>query len=52
MVVPRSGVAVKAGAGLVASEEAWLYPLLLALDMGSEPPAELRQIWFAASRKN
>ena len=46
VVVPRSGPAMAAGAGLVAAEPVWLYPLLLALDTGSDPPDELRESWL------
>lgn len=49
LVVPRSGPAMAAGADLVAAETAWLYPLLLALDIGNEPPEDLRARWLEAS---
>jgi hypothetical protein len=49
VVVPRSGPVMTAGAELVASEPVWLYPLLLALETGSEVPNELRESWLAAS---
>jgi hypothetical protein len=50
VVVPRSGSVMTAGADLVASEPVWLYPLLLALDTGTEPPNDLRESWLGASK--
>jgi hypothetical protein len=49
LVVPRSGPAIVAGADLVAVEPAWLYPLLLALDIGGDPPERVRAQWLEAS---
>jgi hypothetical protein len=51
LVVPRSGPVMTAGTRLVATDPNWLYPLLLALDTGSEAPSELRESWLAASRE-
>jgi hypothetical protein len=50
VVVPRSGSVMTAGADLVASEPVWLYPLLLALDTGTELPDDLRESWLEASK--
>jgi hypothetical protein len=49
--VPRSSPEMSAGAGLLATEPVWLYPLLLALDIGGEPPEELRRSWLEPSRR-
>lgn len=49
VVVPRTNPVMTAGADLVAAKPEWLYPLLLALDAGSEPPNELRERWLRAS---
>jgi hypothetical protein len=46
VVVPRSHPAIKAGADLVSVDAAWLYPLLLALDTGQDPPEDLRSRWL------
>lgn len=51
VIVPRSGTVMAAGADLVASEQSWLYPFLLALEIGADPPDELRDSWMAASRE-
>jgi len=48
VVVPRSHPALKAGADLVSVDAAWLYPLLLALDTGQDPPEDLRDRWMEA----
>jgi hypothetical protein len=46
VIVPRSHAALKVGTDLVSADAAWLYPLLLALDTGQEPPRELRRRWL------
>jgi hypothetical protein len=46
VVVPRSSSAMISGAELIEDEPAWVYPLLLALDIGCEPPEELRRRWL------
>jgi len=46
VVVPRSHPAIKAGTDLVSADAAWLYPLLLALDTGQDPPEDLRSRWL------
>ena len=48
VVVPRCNPAMKAGADLVLADDTWLYPLLLALDMGQDPPEDLRSRWLEA----
>jgi hypothetical protein len=50
VVVPRSNAAMTAGVDLVAAEPSWLYPFLLALNTGLEPPAELRACWLEVIR--
>ena len=45
-VVPRSHPAIVAGADLISLDDAWLYPLLIALDMGLDPPGDLRSRWL------
>jgi len=49
LVVPRSNPAMTAGAGLVAADAAWLYPLLLALDTGEVLSEDLRRAWLRAA---
>jgi hypothetical protein len=49
VVVPRSHPAIMAGADLVSADAAWLYPLLLALDTGQDPPEGLRNRWLETS---
>jgi hypothetical protein len=49
MVVPRSHPAMKAAAELVSADGAWLYPFLLALDTGQDPPDDLRCRWLEAN---
>ena len=46
VVVPRFHPAIKAGTGLVSADAAWLYPLLIALDTGQDPPEDLRGRWL------
>ncbi len=46
VVVPRSHPALKAGGDLFSVDAGWLYPLLLALDTGQEPPEVLRRRWL------
>ena len=46
VVVPRSSPAMRTGAGLVAEDPVWIYPLLLALDTGWEAPQHIRQSWL------
>lgn len=46
VVVPRSHPAMKAAAELVSADGTWLYPLLLALDTGQDPPEDLRRRWL------
>jgi hypothetical protein len=46
VVVPRSHPAIKAGADLVSADGTWLYPLLLALDTGRDPPEDVRRRWL------
>ena len=46
VVVPRSNPAMEAGVDLVSADTAWLYPLLLALDMGQDPSEDLRRGWL------
>jgi hypothetical protein len=46
VVVPRLSPAMTAGTDLVAADTVWLYPLLLALDTGHEPPEDLRDRWL------
>jgi len=48
MVVPRSHPAIVAAADLISADAAWLYPLLLALDTGWDPPEDLRRRWLEA----
>ena len=49
VVVPRSHPAIAVGAHLIAVDAAWLYPLLLALETGRDPPEDLRRRWLEAS---
>jgi hypothetical protein len=37
------------GADLISVDAAWLYPLLLALDTGRDPPEDLRRRWLEVS---
>lgn len=46
VVVPRAHPALAAGAEIVSDDPAWLYPLLLALDTGQDPPEDLRSRWL------
>jgi hypothetical protein len=46
VVVPRAHPALKAGADLVSGDSTWLYPILLALEMGQETPHDLRRRWL------
>ena len=46
VVVPRSHPAIVAGAYLISVDSAWLYPLLIALDMGLDPPEDPRSRWL------
>ena len=48
-VVPRTHPAIMVGAGLISVDSAWLYPLLLALDTGRDPPGDLRKRWLEAA---
>ena len=48
VVVPRSHPAIVAAADLISADAAWLYPLLLALDTGWDPPEDLRRRWLEA----
>ena len=48
VVVPRSHPAVVVGADLVSVDAVWLYPLLIALDMGLDPPEDLRSRWLGS----
>lgn len=45
-IIPRRHPALAVGARAIADEPAWLYPLVLALDLGEQAPAELRQSWL------
>ena len=49
VVVPRSQPAIAVGADLISIDATWLYPLLLALDTGRDPPEDLRRRWLEAS---
>ena len=46
VVVPRSHPAIVAGTDLISVDAAWLYPLLIALDTGLDPPGDLRSRWL------
>ena len=46
VVVRRLHPAIVACADLISLDDVWLYPLLIALDMGLDPPAELRSRWL------
>jgi hypothetical protein len=46
VVVPRENPMIAGGFDLVASDAAWLYPLMLALDAGIEPEEDLRHRWL------
>lgn len=46
LVAPRASPAMLVGADLAAEDQAWIYPLLLALDTGEEPTAACRQRWL------
>jgi hypothetical protein len=48
VVVPRTHPAIVAGSDLISVDAAWLYPLVLALDMGRDPPEDLRRRWLEA----
>jgi len=50
VVVPRSQPAIAVGADLISGDATWLYPLLLALDTGRDPPEDLRRRWLEASQ--
>jgi hypothetical protein len=49
VVVPRFHPALQFAAELVPADDAWLYPLLLALDTGLPPPQDLRCRWLQAA---
>jgi hypothetical protein len=49
VVVPRAHAAIVGGAKLISDDPAWLYPVLLALDSGHDPPEDLRRCWLEAS---
>jgi hypothetical protein len=44
-VIPRRNPVLAAAARATAEHPAWLYPLLLALDLGEPPPSSLRESW-------
>jgi hypothetical protein len=46
VVIPRASRSTVAGIDLFGSDPVWLYPLLLALDTGFEPPEKLRRSWL------
>jgi hypothetical protein len=45
-IIPRRHPVLAVGARVIADQPAWLYPLVLALDLGEQPPAELRESWL------
>jgi hypothetical protein len=46
LVIPRAGRSTIAGIDIVGSDPIWLYPLLLSLGTGVEPPEKLRRSWL------
>ncbi len=48
VILHRADPIVGIAANLLANDPAWLYPALVALDTGTEPPHDLRRRWFAA----
>lgn len=44
-IIPRRNPVLAAAARATAEHPAWLYPLLLALDLGEPPPSSLRESW-------
>jgi hypothetical protein len=45
LLLPRENPVAIAGAACVKGDEAWAYPVLLALDLGETPPKSLRERW-------
>lgn len=45
LLLPRENPVAIAGAACVKADNAWVYPVLLALDVGETPPKSLRERW-------
>ena len=48
VILQRADPVVEVAAELIARDAIWLYPALLALDTGTEPPYDLRGRWLTA----
>jgi hypothetical protein len=47
LLLPHEHPAVTAGVSAVGDDPTWIYPTLLALNIGEELPADLRDQWRA-----
>ena len=47
LLLPREHSAVMAGASAIGNDRSWIYPTLLALNLGDPPPAAVRDQWRA-----
>jgi hypothetical protein len=48
LVVSRLSPIVASGADIVSADSAWIYPLILALDIGENPSDDLRKRWLTS----